>query len=385
MAFPRFILVVLLICAATAGVSGATPVASALLPKQFGGWQESAPARPSSDPAVADPVNATLLKEYGFTDFESATYLRDDGRKLTVKAARFADASGAFGAFSYYRTPEMNIETIGDEAASANPRVMFLRGNVLVDAVFSKLSVMSAAELRELSDALPVPPREARNLPSLPSYLPKQSMVANTTKYVVGPVALAGIGSPIPPALVDFNAGAEVVLSTYKSSGGDATLMLVSYPTPQIAAEHLRRLDAAHAPSTQSSGGPVLLDVGPFFDRRTGPILAIAAGPLSQSEAKSLLASVNYDADVTWNENTHFTKRDNLANLLVNIIILCGILIGLALVAGVAFGGIRILIRRYLPDRFLGKPAEMEFIALHLTEEPRPVDDSKVSPSIKVG
>ena len=47
---------------------------------------------------------------------------------------------------------------------------------------------------------------------------------------------------------------------------------------------------------------------------------------------------MNYDANVTWNENTHFTKRDNLANLLVNVIILCFIIIGFALVAGVAFG-----------------------------------------------
>ena len=71
---------------------------SRILPKQFGGWQISGSSRTSDDPAVADPVNAAVLKEYGFTSFESATYTRDDGRKLTLRAARFGDASGAYGA-----------------------------------------------------------------------------------------------------------------------------------------------------------------------------------------------------------------------------------------------------------------------------------------------
>ena len=92
--------------------------ATALLPKQFAGWQQSGTPRTSQDPAVADPVNASLLKEYGFTDFESASYARDDGRKLTIKAIRFPDASGAYGAFTYYRAAGMPEEKIGDQGAS---------------------------------------------------------------------------------------------------------------------------------------------------------------------------------------------------------------------------------------------------------------------------
>ena len=110
-----------------------------------------------------------------------------------------------------------------------------------------------------------------------------------------------------------------------------------------------------------------MVDSGPLYDKRTGPIIAIAAGPLSQSEAKALLASVSYEADVTWNENTTVTKKDNLANLLVNIILLCGILIGFALIAGVAFGGLRIILRKFSRQNFRDTD-EVEFISLHLGE-----------------
>ena len=378
--FKSVLVVVLLVVAAVAG-EGARATQPTILPMQFAGWQMQGTPQTSADPAVADSINAALLKEYGFTDFESATFAREDGRNLTLKAARFADASGAYGAFTYYKLPQMQTEKIGDQGASLNERVLFYRGNVLVDAVFGKLTAMSAAELRGLAKQLPLPAGSARNLPGLPSYLPGLSYVKNTAKYVMGPVALEKVSAPLPEQIVDFNAGAEVVLGTYKISGHEATLMLISYPTPQIAAEHLRRIDVAHEQNTLP-GAPA---DGPVFDRRTGPIVALLTGPISPGEAKSLLGLVNYDADVTWNENTFFNKNDNVGTLLVNIIILCAILIGFALVAGVAFGGIRLLVKRMLPERVFDRPEGMEFIALRLTERMAEEPDSKVSPSIKVG
>jgi len=195
----------------------------------------------------------------------------------------------------------------------------------------------------------------------------------NTTKYILGPVALDRVGSPLPSAMVDFNSGAEVVMARYAATAGDATLMLIEYPTPQIAAERLRQIDASHQITQQQPGVAPILDVGPFFDARTGPIIVIAAGPLSKSEARSLMSAISYEADVTWNENTYVTKKDNLANFLFNAIVLCGIVVALALVAGVAFGGLRVLVKRYFPDSVFDRRETMEFISLHLEDEPRPV------------
>ncbi len=126
-------------------------------PSSSPGGRSKARLQASKDAAAADPTNAALLKEYGFTDFEAATYKSDDGRTLKIRAARFADASGAFGAYTFYLQPEMAREEIGDQGASLNQRVLFYRGHIVVDAVFSQLSVMSAAGLRELAGVLPRP------------------------------------------------------------------------------------------------------------------------------------------------------------------------------------------------------------------------------------
>jgi hypothetical protein len=341
---------------------------AALLPPQFGGWEMQGSAQTSTDPATADPTNAAVLKEYRFSDLAASTYTRDDGRTLKIRAARFEDASGAFGAYTFYLQPEMTREQIGDQGASLGQRVLFYRGNVLVDAQFSKESAMAGAELRELAGELPRPNGNSANLPTFIEFMPRRGYVANTQKYVMGPAALAALAPPVSAELVDFSASSEVSLARYDTSSGEATLMLISYPTPQLAAEHLRRIDAAHSMKQPQAGVSSIENAGSFFDRRTGPILAIATGAISDSDAKSLLGMVNYEASVTWNAPTDNRQAHDLYLLFLNIVILCAILAGFAIVAGVAFGGIRILMKRWYPDKVFDRPEQMEFISLRLTE-----------------
>ena len=208
---------------------GADSPAPPILPKQFAGWQIQGAAQTSKDAAIADPTNAALLKEYGFTDFEAAAYKSDDGRTLKIRAARFADASGAFGAYTFYLQPEMAREEIGDQGASLNQRVLFYRGHIVIEAVFSQLSVMSAAGLRELAGVLPRPGGNAGNLPPILAFMPHHGYAANTEKYAEGPLALGAIGAPLSADLVDFSASPEVALGQYSTPGGGSTLMLMLF------------------------------------------------------------------------------------------------------------------------------------------------------------
>ena len=328
---------------------------------------------------MADGVNADLLKEYGLTDFESGTYTAEDGRKVALKAIRFADASGAYGAFTYYKLPQMRQESIPDLGSSLNERVLFYRGNILVDAVFEKLTAMSAASLRELSQALPLPVGNAGNLPSLPAYLPKSGYVKNTAKYVMGPVGLDKIGAPLTAQLVDFNASAEVALGAYQTSSGVGTLMLIAYPTPQLATGHLQALEAAQAQNAKEPGSVPALAAGQIFTKRTGPLLVLVAGSGSRDQVQSLLASVNYEANVTWNEKNPFDKRGNIGTIVVNALLLSGVVAVLALIAGLAFGGVRVLMKKLFPNTSMGRPDETEFIALHLEEAESKGPDVRVS------
>ena len=350
------ILVVLLSSSAVLADNGA------LLPKSFAGWTETGPARTTSDAAQADAAYPAVLEEYGFVGAETVTYTRADGRKLTIKAAKFNDATGAYGAFTFYRQPAMRTERIGTKAASANQRILFFRDNVLVDANFDRLTEMSAAELRELAGVLPNAKGAAEKLPTLPEYLPKNDAVENSAKYILGPQALLAAKAPVTAEQVDFSHDPEILIQDYSSKSGPLTLMLIQYPTPQIATERLRVLQSGQ----QSSPNTLLV-------RRSGPLVDIVTGAIGTDEAQRLLTSVNYEAEVTWNQATSLSRRDNIGNLILAIFALIGIILLISIIFGVFFGGIRILVKRLFPNRVFDRPEDVEFIQLHLRQDSRSV------------
>jgi Family of unknown function (DUF6599) len=325
---------------------------NAFLPKSFAGWTLAGTPQTTTSAAKADAAYPAVLSEYGFIESETATYTRDDGRKLTIKAAQFKDATGAYGAFTFYRQPEMRTEEIGTKAASANNRILFFRSNVLVDANFDHVTAMSAAELRELAGMLPSAQGSADNLPTLPQYLPKKNAVENSARYVLGPQGLLATKSPLAPEQIDFNVEPEVLSQQYTSSDGPLTLTVLDYPTPQIAAERLKSL--------QSS------DNGSMLVRRSGPLVAVVTGAVNSDDARALVNSVNYEAEVTWNEATSVSKRDNIGNLIVAAFALIGIILLISFIFGVFFGGMRVLLRKFFPEKVFDRPEDVEIIQLHL-------------------
>jgi hypothetical protein len=325
------------------------------LPQAFAGWTLTGSPQLTDNAAKADAAYPAVLTEYGFTNSETATYTRDDGRKLTIKAARFKDATGAYGAFTFYRQPQMKPEEIGTKAASENDRILFFRSNVLVDANFDHVTAMSAAELRELAGALPAAAGSADNLPTLPQYLPKKDAVSNSAHYVLGPQALMAVKDPITAEQIDFKVEPELLSQDYASKDGPLTLTVINYPTPQIAGERVRAMQG----NKDSSGGALLA-------RRSGPLVVVVTGATGSSEAQTLLNSVNYEAEVTWNEATSVSKRNNIGNLILAVFALIGIILLISLIFGIFFGGIRVLLRRFFPDKGFDRPENVEIIQLHL-------------------
>jgi hypothetical protein len=180
---------------------------------------------------------------------------------------------------------------------------------------------------------------------------------------VLGPAGLAAVGAPLPAEVLDFSRNPEIALATYRTGQGNATLMVIAYPTPQIASERLRAVAAYRPPPTPGTPETGLA----FMAKRTGPLLAVVAGEVSTEEAKALLSQVNYDADVTWNERTN-SPRDNIGNLIIGVFTLIGVLLLFALVIGIFFGGVRILAKRLFPDRVFDRSQDVEIIQLHLRD-----------------
>ncbi len=332
--------------------------APAILPRVFAGWEISSPVQQGSDPREVDQAQSAVLKEYGFTGYEAATYSQP-GRKLTLRVARFQDATGAYGAFTFYRLPGMLVERIGTLGAGDHNRVLFFQQNFLVEARFDRVTEMSAAELRELVAALPALTGPAARLPGLPNYLPREKLVPNSAKYVLGRAAYAALGIAIPENVIDFSRSPEILAgriaqpeananAASAEPGAQAAIVLINYPTPQIAIERLPEFEKANPVQDAT-----------YVVRRTGPIVKLIYGSISNREADAILGRINYQAEVTWNENTGLSKRDNIGSLVIAALSLAGIIFIFSLGTGaiITFG--RVLLSRLLPQRFRKRGEEI--------------------------
>ncbi|HEY3705127.1 MAG TPA: DUF6599 family protein [Terracidiphilus sp.] len=354
--------------------AAATPAAlradKPLLPDSFAGWVTKDAPKAIGDASQADAQNTAALKEYGYQAGATATYQRE-GETLTVRALRFNDLSGAYGAYSFYRGTGWPKEDIGNGAASNKNRVIFWRGLIVVDANFSRIGSMSGSELRELSSQLPEAQGTKALAPPILSILPKKWLDAQSTHYALGPAGYVGSGGVLPPDLVGFDRDAEAVTANYSLTSGPAVLTLVEYPTPQMAAAFETKIrdyikSAAKAsppfPKPMQDSDQASLEV-----RRTGPVVALVSGDAIPDESHKLLASVYYREDYVSVPQPTESEVSKTSKLLVGIASLVLLGAATAIFLGVFFGGARAM---YRISR--GKPVssvyEAEFIRLDLRE-----------------
>jgi len=347
------------------------PSPKALLPDAFDGWVTAEPSKTVTDAAQADPANAAALKEYGFNAAVEANYKRE-GETLSLRALRFDDASGAYGAYSYFRQNGWPKEAIGNGAASDNNRVLFWVGTTVVDATFSHVGPMSAGELREIARQLPVPNGNRALAPPILASVPQTRLDPQTTHYAVGPASYAGAGGVLPPTLVKFDMGAEALTANYSLPSGSATLTLIDYPTPQLAhaqVDAIRAYLKAGGKAQPPWPKPLMdSDVASLEVRDSGPLVAIVSGDAIPEESHRLLESVHYEADLTAIPQPVGSEIEKTGKLLMGIAILSLIGAGAAILLGGFLGGGRALYRMAT-----GKPAsslfDVEFIHLDLREK----------------
>jgi len=302
-----------------------------ILPDQIGAYHRTA----SSKPALGDQA---VWNDYGLKNSETANY-ENGATKFTATAWQLQDTTASLAAFDWQRPADAKPAKLATLAAETGTSLIVVHGQYLV---FFDGYKPAADELQAVWNGLKN--LDSTQLPVLPSYLPSAHLVANSERYVVGPASLAKFYPVISSTVAGFHFGAEAQTGVFHSPKGDMTVAIFNYPTPQIAMDKVS--DFQKVPAA--------------LVKRSGPFVAVAVAPADPEMAEELLSDVRYQAQITRDEYVP-TKRDNMGDLLLNICILIGILLGFALLSGLLFGGLK-----YLTRAFRKGPEPEPMITLHL-------------------
>ena len=263
----------------------------------------------------------------------------------TVTVYQFDDATGAYAAYTYLRKSGANRVTLNG-----------------VSVVVSDLKLYpesAAALLKIVQVGLPKVGGPKGMAPLLPTYLPAKGLQHDSVKYALGPVGYQAMGAAVPPEIVGFDKAAEVVTAKYEGKG---SLTMLLYPTPQIAGDHGRQIEA-EMNRQGSSAGTVKL-------RREGPLVLMTTGAWKPAEAQELVENIHLRNQLTWNKpmplEFHSEVRKTVS-LLTSVLVFCGLGALAAVVLALFFGGARAAIRV-----MQGKPAatEPEFLRIDLSGRP---------------
>ena len=330
--------------------------AQSLLPDSFSGWKTNIYRPVSTDQLPEFAGNdAPIVREYGFLSGEYKKYVNADST-LTVRLWQMKDVSGSFGLYTFYRDIGTASLEQGDRIAIWPDRLLIQRGVYLLDARGASLKMGEGRLL--LAGIIPAP--ESENLlPSLPLYLPQENLIPQSSKFLMGPVAFERLEKLIPASTVEFDTGAEAQFAEYQMDGNKLRLLLVSYPTPQLAAKKLRSFQELPAISQPASN---------VFLKRKGPLLCFVLDSPSPATSEALANKIRYASEVTWSEYVP-TRRDHVGDLITNVFLLAGFVLLFAFVAGLSFGGIRILAKRFVPIPIFDRPSQVEIIRLDLSND----------------
>lgn len=330
-----------------------------ILPTSFGKWVPGGcPGFRGKHVAPNTPVSRESRLKIGDGDFYC-----NGNTGVTVLAYEFSDPTGAYEFYTSELKVGMNATTVGGASAVDKDRFLTLLGNYVVSVEPPKN--ISDADLLLLLKPIGAKALQAP-LPPIRAFLPNDGMVQGTQRYAMGPAAFQGALDALGQskfagltAEIGFQAGAEAMMASYLAKGGKTqTLLLLEYPTPQLAEQHLRHIQAALGTKPEFAG---------IAGERKGSLLSLVLSPASEVLAADLRNQINYETQVTWNEGSHSLTDPPWVLVLKNIFLGTFAFCGLAIVLGLAFGGIRLLTKRLLPGKVFDRPEDMEVLQLGLS------------------
>lgn len=332
-----------------------------LLPAMLGKLQRVAEGDVGDGLGAVDVADAPVLTEDGLRRFARSEYAANDKNAVpqgSVTVYKFMDASGAVAAYDYFQRPGMRPEKVGDEAISNEDALLLRSGANVVVGHFKMDHEAMIALTKELVVHLPKVGGAAGNAPPLLTLLPRKGIDAESVRYALGPAGYLAMGGVLPAEMVGFGKSAEVVTARYNGRG-ELTLLL--YPTPQIAGDRQRAIEAL-----MKQPGTSL--VGTAKMRREGTLLVLATGAWPTTEEENLVAGIHLNNEVTWNKPVPLdfaTEVKKTFTLLESIAIFCGISALAMLVLGFFLGYGRALVRV-----MQGKSAasEPEFLRIDLSD-----------------
>ncbi len=303
-----------------------------------------------------------IEREYGVKSvIERAYDLDGNGAKVLLEQA--TDASSAYGLLTFYQTEMMKPEKDLPLTVSGSQGALMARGPFFMRVARPGNYPLSDADFRTLLVLLGGMRSSAETTASLPQPLPSRGLVPCSEKYLLGLEAARRVLPSFPTDLIGFAQGAEAQVASYRTGPTGSTrasLLLVNYPTPQIARIRFGAM-GKFLDLNRNRGADSL------YGKRQGSFVLIVLNSDLQATATKLLEQFTVSEQVSWDQRYPSNKPITLQvlELILANMMLVMILVGFGVVGGVLIFVFKRLAAKWFPQSPWAHPEE-EIIRLKL-------------------
>lgn len=322
-------------------------------------WRLIQTELPSLSAVAGFAIDPAVEREYGVRKAELRHYQLGT-RRAEALLEEASDPPAAYGLLTYYRTEDLTTEDGLDMGLVGPGGAIMARGRVCIRVRPSEGAPLTRAEIRSLLAAIGGAriSREAEG--DFPAALPAAGLIPHTEKYLLGPETARRVLPNFRTDLIGFSQGAEARVGIYATGEGNATVLAINYPTPQMARirfgamESLLRINLVSGP-------------GAIHGKRGGSYVFLVVNS-NGAEAEKLLKQFQVKADVSWNEPAPERERFamDLARMILSILLLAFLIATFAAVTGVGVALSRRFAKRFFPDSGWANPERDRLIRLNL-------------------
>jgi len=348
----RSSLLLLILTATLQGQSTRTTLPETLVQavNSLPGWMASASSETFNESNI-EKFNlkpGSDLRTLGLKNVTVQTWHCPSGR-VRAELFQFIDFGAAYSFFTNQRRLQSGVSSAfsaGAESFQDRDSSYFWQANYMVRLNGEPRAIEDLAEILSRN----ILGRSQR--PAISNRLPSTDLIPGSEEYILDAANIQKVEG-VDPSALGFDVSAEATKADYRINGKIVRLLLVLYPTQQLARKYADQLNAA-TPNLATSR------------RRVGPLLAIVSGTSDASVIESLLGQVHYASNVMWEEPQ---PGLGLGPIIVTVFTFIGLLLGVCIVAGFGLGGVRLLTKSLFPNRAFDRPGEAEFIQLKLDQE----------------
>ena len=341
--------------------------AQQILPGSFAGWTCATRAKLNlSQPngfVAGDP--ASIAAEYGFGSGEQCAYNQGPD-SLQVQLYVMKDATAAYGEYSYLRTTDMPKADLAEHSSMSSRRALWPSMAISCSMFQVRMSHKFEADLKALLGAIASHAQEGP-LPTLWQHLPVDNQVLALRPLHPGSGRACAVLSP----------GFGRLAGIFQWCGSGSSSLQVGRPGRDLCSSRTSLPRNSPPPSlpnssrnSASTAAVPRARLRRLFAKRSVTLVAMVTGARSQAEADTLLSQIQTGTQITWNEPAFQFKEPSIEMMIVGSIIGTGTICLFALVAGLAFGGFRLLIKRVLPDKVFDRSSHLQVLQMGLCSKP---------------